>query len=833
VSASALVLASEGVLSRRAAANTSLPGYPFTLGVASGDPEADGVVLWTRLAPDPVDDPLTGGMPPDTVPVQWEVGLDQGFRRVVRSGESYAAPELGHSVHVEVNGLAPGREYFYRFQAGGEISPVGRTKTAPAPGARVDRLRFAVASCQAWIGGRYAAFQNMADEDLDVVFHLGDYIYELAGTHSLADFRGLHALYKTSPDLQAAHTMFPFVATFDDHEVDNNWAADVPQDDNPDFLELRANAFQAYYEHMPLRVSAMPGVQNMHLYRRLKFGRLAEFSVLDTRQYRSDQAEGAFIAPRDPGSFGEDMTMLGEEQEQWLFRGLERSQARWNVLAQQTMMAPYDYDVGEGESINHDQWDGYVVARDRFLDFVQRTRPSNPVVLSGDWHSSFVNDLNADWTDPESETVATEFVGTSISSGCGWASTVEAARSANPHVKLFNGTYRGYLHCEVTPDEWQTDLRIVTEPANPQSPVYTLAAFGVLNGQPGAVRRDDGSDGIGGQVSDAETGEPAPNVRVQILSGEQVAGEATSDVDGQYRIFAQPGEYDLVAGGASYLTSTQPVEFAGGGMTVDVVLERIVVAAGTGRVIPGPVSEGSVSDIVLENGMLAMTVAVTADDPQLRPVSAGKPIDMAARGGLDQLDWIILPYAATSQPSGGAAWAQRNVRSDDVSVTEVTAQRAVVAATGRSTLIPEVEVVTTYTVEPGQPWVAARSVFTNTGADGVDLWVGDVLDVDGSGERSGVGGHGTITTPDAREYPPSEPWIGMTRLDWQTYGLIYDDAADGLTAYGTPNWIMSQQPLHVPAGESVELRRRVVVVDNRGNGDPFAVLSDLYQGGES
>lgn len=488
MSAAALAMGAAGFSGSRALAEPRFSSYPFSLGVASGDPLPDGVVLWTRLAPEPLAEDGSGGMPQRKVPVNWQVAEDEGFRKIVRSGAEVAVPELVHSVHAEVGGLRPGREYFYRFRAGSEVSPVGRTKTAPAFGASVSSLAFALASCQAWVGGRYAAYRDMAEQDLDLVVHVGDYIYEGRDTRSLSDFRGLHTRYKTSPDLRAAHAAFPAVVVFDDHEVDNNWADEVPQDDTPNFMELRSNAFQAYYEHMPLRMRSKPVGPDMFLYRKLVYGDLAEFNVLDTRQYRSDQAEGRFIAPRDPGSLDPSMTMTGSEQERWLFEGLDRSGARWNILAQQTIMAEYDYDTGEGESINHDQWDGYVAARDRIFDFIQRRRPQNPVVVTGDWHSSWVNDLKVDFGDPDSETLATEFVGTSISSGCPWAPKVEAALSENPHVKFFDGDNRGYVRCTITPDQWRSDYRVVPNELrnDPTAPSTTLTSWVVENGRPGA-----------------------------------------------------------------------------------------------------------------------------------------------------------------------------------------------------------------------------------------------------------------------------------------------------------------------------------------------------------
>ncbi len=483
-----------GFSSAPAWAAPRFPDDPFTLGVASGDPTPDGVVLWTRLAPKPLAADGLGGMPPYQLEVSWQVATDPAFATVVRAGTETAAPELAHSVHAEVTGLEPGREYYYRFRAGKETSPVGRTRTAPAAGSTPARVSFALASCQAWAGGRYAAYRTMAEEDLDLVVHVGDYTYEGRDHESLADFRLNHAKYKSSPDLQAAHAAFAFVLTFDDHEVENNWAGAVSQPDgeasnDPQrFLQLRANAFQAYYEHLPLRRPQRPSGPDIRLHRRLDYGSLATFHVLDTRQYRSDQLTEAFPGgPQHPDVMDPSRTLMGDAQERWLFDNLAASRATWNVVAQQTIMAQYDYDTGPGLSVNHDQWDGYAVSRDRFLTYLDRSRPSNPVVLTGDWHSAWVNDLLADFSRPGSEVLATEFVGTSISSDCGWAGAIKAATSANPHVKYVNPDRRGYSRCVVTPDTWRTDYRVVPSATDPVAPAVTDASWVVESGRPGAV----------------------------------------------------------------------------------------------------------------------------------------------------------------------------------------------------------------------------------------------------------------------------------------------------------------------------------------------------------
>ena len=479
---------------------------PFTLGIASGDPVADGVVLWTRLAPEPLQ---LGAMPNRPIPVRWEVAHDERFRRVAAKGTVQALPESAHAVHVEVEGLGPGREYFYRFKTGQELSAVGRTKTAPRPDQDPRRLAFAFASCQMFEHGYFTAFKHMAQEDLDLVVHLGDYIYEYGPyeyvgrsgnvrlhvgreVESLDDYRLRHAQYKTDSDLQAAHAAFPWITTFDDHEVDNNWAADVPENmagpnaTRESFLARRAAAFQAYYEHMPLRRGARPIGPDMLAYRRLTFGRMAEFSALDTRQYRSDQACGDGARVDCAARLDPNRTMTGPQQERWLLDGLEHSRARWNVVAQQVFMAQRDTDPGPPQRFSMDAWDGYAAGRDRLLAHVQSRRVPNPIVLTGDVHRSWVADLKADFDDPASATIGTEFVGSSISStGDGTAENQDAVLAANPHLRFFEDQ-RGYMRCELDAERWRTDVRVVPYVSRPGAPITTSASFAVINGAAGA-----------------------------------------------------------------------------------------------------------------------------------------------------------------------------------------------------------------------------------------------------------------------------------------------------------------------------------------------------------
>ena len=474
--------------------------YPFSLGVASGDPTPDGVMLWTRLAPDPLNG---GGMPPVPVLVHWRIADDPRLLRIVRYGTAIAWPGLAHAVHVDVRGLLPDRWYYYQFSAGGVESPVGRTRTLPERGTDVDEFRFAFVSCQNWQSGFYSAYRNLAREDLSLVIHLGDYIYESAArpgprqhngpeVRSLSDYRNRYALYKTDPHLQAAHAAFPFFVVPDDHEVDNNYAGAIADDgeDPAQFLARRSNAYRAYYEHMPLRIRSFPIGPSMWLYRRIVVGSLLQVNALDTRQFRSDQPCGDSLQFPCGGELDPSQTMTGDAQEAWLFRQLDLSPARWNAIAQQTMFSRFDFLAGPGQLFNMDQWDGYAAARQRITDFMRLRQPSNPIVLTGDIHSSWVHDLKSDYGNPASATLGSEFVGTSITSDfpAVAAPFVVAALADNPHTKFFDGLFRGYVRCAVRPESWTADFRAVPTILTDDVDAFTLASFVVSDGQPGAAR---------------------------------------------------------------------------------------------------------------------------------------------------------------------------------------------------------------------------------------------------------------------------------------------------------------------------------------------------------
>ena len=488
-----------------AAATPRALGDPFTLGVASGDPTADGVVLWTRLAVDPLAEDGRGGMPSRVYDVQWELATDDRMRNVVRRGTATARPGSAHSVHVLLSGLEPGREYSYRFRVGPHVSPVGRTRTAPAARSLVP-FTMAVASCAQYEHGWFTAYRRLAEDQPDLVLHLGDYFYEYkardyvvdggnvrdhAGpeTTTLAGYRQRHAQYKADPDLQAAHAVAPWVPVWDDHETENNWADEVPEDGQPlaAFRRRRAAAFQAYYENMPLRPGSRPAGVDLQLYRRLHWGRLATFHMLDTRQYRSDQACGDGLQADCDQRLSRERSITGAAQERWLLDGLGASDATWDVLGQQVFFSKSDYDPSDTELYNMDAWDGYVASRNRIVRGLQSRAVANPVVLTGDIHSSWANEIKADFADPSSRTVGVELVTTSITAGGDGADTPSfgpGTLAANPHIK-YAGDRRGYLRARVTGSELRADFRALPRVSQPGAEISTQASFVVQAGQPG------------------------------------------------------------------------------------------------------------------------------------------------------------------------------------------------------------------------------------------------------------------------------------------------------------------------------------------------------------
>ncbi len=482
---------------------------PFSLGVASGDPTPSGVVIWTRLAPRPLEP--DGGMSTGRSSVTWEVANDDGFRNIVKTGRATAAVELGHSLHVDVDGLAPDRWYFYRFMAGDATSPIGRLRTAPPPNA-VTPLRFAVASCQHYEFGHFTAYRHMAVDELDLVTHLGDYIYEYGEeqfrsnanrirghvgleVRTLDDYRRRYAQYKSDAMLQAAHARCPWLVTWDDHEVDNNYAASVGEnvmESEEQMRARRAAGYQAWWEHQPVRIPRVRSWADLSITRAFDWGRLARFWVLDGRQYRSDQpcGDGDRVVPcgewADPSR-----SMLGEAQERWLYNGLASSRASWQVLANQVMVAPFDAQAGSETRVALDQWSGYPAARERLLGTIAQHAPNRTIVLTGDIHSSWVNELKSSFSARNARTVAAELVGTSIASGGDGAErstyVTDALLAENPHVK-WQHARRGYIRCAVTPESWQADYRTLPFVSKPDAPVETSSRWRLTPGRAGVER---------------------------------------------------------------------------------------------------------------------------------------------------------------------------------------------------------------------------------------------------------------------------------------------------------------------------------------------------------
>ena len=477
--------------------------YPFSLGVASGDPNPDSVVLWTRIAPDPL---RATAMHEASIPVQWAIATDPKMQQIIQRGTADANPQWGHSVHVVVESLLPGQWYWYQFQVGSEKSPIGRTRTMPALSSNPEQLKFAFVSCQHYEKGYFTAYHHLVQEDLDLVFHLGDYIYE-GGTHSgrsrqhvgpnpvdLETYRLRYALYKSDQQLQAAHAAFPFICIWDDHEVDEDYAQDQDQNftDPAIFQQRRQAAYQAYYEHLPLRPMSRPQNGHVQLFRRFQFGQLAEFYCLDNRQYRDDQPcatqaiGGGSIVSSCQDRLADNRSMLGQKQETWLMQGLQKSSAHWHVIAQQQLMAELKFGLEAAQGYWTDSWDGYVASRRRLFQFIEQHQLQNLVVIGGDIHAFAVADLKTNFQDPQSPVIGTEFVGTSISSTGLPQTLYTLSQKINPHIKLLDSRYRGYVFCHVTQEEWVTHLRIVNSAKKTDSMIQTLASFQVKNGQPGA-----------------------------------------------------------------------------------------------------------------------------------------------------------------------------------------------------------------------------------------------------------------------------------------------------------------------------------------------------------
>jgi alkaline phosphatase D len=474
-----------------------LAADPFTLGIASGDPLADSVILWTRLAPDPLAPDGLGGMPADAYDVAWEVATDERFTSIVRRGVATAEPQHAHAVHVDVDGLDPATDYRYRFRVGDFTSPVGRTRTLPGGSPR--RFALAVANCQWLETGSYAAYRHLLDEDIDLVLHLGDYIYEFAGVAgsprmaqpahlvtSLTDYRLRYASYKLDPALVAAHARFPFSLTWDDHEVANNYMGDVLEDDpSPEAGRARKEAaYQAWWEHLPVRVDPPDGA-DLVVHRDFAVGDLARVYLLDERQdaavppCRGEVADDlGDCAARTAGG----RTRLGADQEAWFAEATGRGGVTWNVVGNPVVLAGLDAGPAEGPSAYYlDTWDGYPEARLRLVERLAAI--DNPVVLTGDYHAGMVLDVHERPFDTATPVVATELMAPPISSVL-FPSDLTAR---TPHLRHHFDAH-GYLTVEIEPDRLTARFRVLDDVSRDDSPIRTESTWRLDAGSPAAQR---------------------------------------------------------------------------------------------------------------------------------------------------------------------------------------------------------------------------------------------------------------------------------------------------------------------------------------------------------
>lgn len=475
----------------------------FPLGVASGDPLSDGFVIWTRIIPDPLalETPLTG-----SIDVDWEVAEDELFSRVVRRGRKRAVEAWAHSVHVEVAGLKPKHQYFYRFIADGQKSPTGMAKTAPTYMSSTDSVKFGVVTCQHFEQGFFNAYDDMNAMNPDFVLHMGDYIYEASWgpqvrrqtsveAMDLSDYRRLHAQYKLDPSLQEAHRRAPWLMIWDDHEVVNDYAGFNDEDYMPpaEVRARRAAAYQAYYEHMPVRARSRPRGPDMHFHDRFQYGDLLSIALTDARQYRDDQAcqtpeDGGARAANCAALTDPTRSMLGMAQERDLLRGIGRTGATWEVLAQPTLFARLNQKDRDGNPASWtDGWDGYAPTRERVLDMVERRKPQNFVSLGGDMHSWWVGDLKPRFNDPNSPVIGSEFVTTSITAHSYAYGRFSRMLPDNPHIKFFDDRQRGHTFMEVTKDRWTATLRAMDSVYDPQAGATTRGTWVVENGNPGVI----------------------------------------------------------------------------------------------------------------------------------------------------------------------------------------------------------------------------------------------------------------------------------------------------------------------------------------------------------
>ncbi len=510
----ASTLAAPFILRERAWAQLAEPLIfktdPFKLGVASGDPDSSSVVLWTRLAPEPLS--VGGGLPQGPVAVEWEVGLNEQMTRVMFRGNVMARPETGYSVHALAQGLLPGRPYWYRFRAGEAESRIGRTRTLPARasngGDAAARFRIALASCQRIEHGHFTAWADIAKRDLDMVLHLGDYIYEYAlksdeiyrrmgfvlpsnalrKLDSINDYRLRHALYKLDPHLADAHAAHPFVVSYDDHETVNNWAGDTaPNMSAAAIQKLRATAFQAYYENMPVRAALQPKGAAMRAYRAFEAGDLLRISSIDTRQYRSPHACGRGDKMHCDERLAPGRSMIGNEQESWLLDQLGRGDTTWNLVGNQVMMMQCQYSEPALDIVDTDKWDGYADARKRLFDGIVARKTKGLIVATGDIHRAFAGDLKTDFDNDKSPAIGAEFICSSISSagdGSAGAATSAKLRGDNRHIKFYDGR-RGYTVLDFDRKRCEASYQAVAKVSTPNAAVTTIKTLAVEAGKPG------------------------------------------------------------------------------------------------------------------------------------------------------------------------------------------------------------------------------------------------------------------------------------------------------------------------------------------------------------
>jgi alkaline phosphatase D len=472
---------------------------PFSLGVASGQPQTSSVVLWTRLRITEAD----AALQTHSISVVCEVFTDDALRHPVRQWRVQTDASRAHSVHVLANGLQPGRSYWYRFVCGSASSPVGRARTAPALDEPVQRLRVALASCQHYEQGHFVAHREMAQRDLDLVLFVGDYIYEssnpkyrirkhLGGVPKLLDeYRERHAQYKSDADLQACHATHTWVMTWDDHEVSNDYAQDMDRQftDPQAFLRQRAAAYQAYFEHMPLRLCPDPAQPSrMRIHDRMAWGQLADLWTLDGRQYRDHPAcldpnrGGGRVVMGCDALTDPARSLLGMDQERWLSEGLTTSSRRWKLIAQATLMTSSGVDTPLGRSAFTDGWDGYPQARTRLLNTLGQAGLSNVVVLGGDVHMNVAARLRLHANDERSPVLASEIVTTSISSRGLSQRLLSQIRDNNPDIAYARSDERGYTLLDVRPKGIAVEFRTTLGPARADSILRTQAQWAIRAG---------------------------------------------------------------------------------------------------------------------------------------------------------------------------------------------------------------------------------------------------------------------------------------------------------------------------------------------------------------